>query len=182
MIFLDYLNPSVYDSLKFFTWLSLYGSKIVIRQVSLDRMTQSLGKYILWAALFVVVFPQSHCYCGSIPGKNSIIHLRTCTLVIYHCDFIPWWLWSWVGLNILFTVELAGSFFGHAPTSSGKFVYNLVSFTDQLWGKLTCLDVVHASTLDLKLWFLSNYNTHSLYHNSAIAAIKRDIVTFIHVK
>ena len=47
MIFLDYLNPSVYDSLKFFTWLSLYGSKIVIRQVSLDRMTQSLGKYIL---------------------------------------------------------------------------------------------------------------------------------------
>ena len=34
------------------------------------------------------------------------------------------------------------------------------------------------------LWFLSNYNTHSLYHfeKPAIVAIKSDIVTFIHVK
>ena len=49
-----------------------------------------------------------------------------------------------VGLVILFTVELVGSYYGHAPTSSGKFVYDMVSFTDQLYGKLTCLDIVHA--------------------------------------
>ena len=71
---------------------------------------------------FVVVFPQSQCHCENVSGRTGIIHLRNCTLGIYHCDFIPWWLWSWVGFIILFTVELAGSYFGHAPTSSEKFV------------------------------------------------------------
>ena len=41
------------------------------------------------------------------------------------------------------SVELTGSYYGHAPTSSGKFVKDLVSSTDQLWRELTCLDVVH---------------------------------------
>ena len=45
-------------------------------------------------------------------------------------------------LIILFTVELAGSYLGHVPTSSEKYLPQI-----NYGRKLTCLDVVHASVI-----------------------------------
>ena len=58
---------------------------------------------LIFPALVVVVFPQSQCHCENVPGRTGIIHLRNCTLGIYHCDLIPWWLghelvWSFCSL------------------------------------------------------------------------------------
>ena len=50
--------------------------------------------------------------------------------------YISLWVYPLVTLIMSWFNNSAGSSFGDAPTSSGKFVQNLGFFTDQLWGKL----------------------------------------------
>jgi hypothetical protein len=74
--------------------------------------------------LFVVVFPQAPFRATNVPRPN---------LVSSNCTTAPWLPVGALGdfvtpfiLEKLFdyscSVELAGSYYGHAPTSSGKFV------------------------------------------------------------